>query len=77
MRCTSKNTNAKKIGILLAVLMMLGMTACGNTPYEMAYGTGDNVSVFNVIEKSNSRIVPTFARCWLSVIPGDTGISPN
>ena len=61
MRCTSKNTNAKKIGILLAVLMMLGMTACGNTPYEMAYGTGDNVSVFNVIEKSNSRIVPTFA----------------
>ncbi len=62
MRCTSKNISIKKIfSILLTVLMMIGVTACGNTPYEMPYGTVDNVSVFNVIEKSNSRIVPAFA----------------
>jgi len=71
VRCTSKKTSVKKyFCILLTVVMILGMTACGNTPYEMAYGTGDNVSVFNVIEKSNSRIVPAFAE-QLCIAVGD------
>ena len=62
MKCLSKNTKVKKIVcILTAVIFMLGTTACGNIPYEMPYGTGDNVSGFNVVEKSNSRIVPFFA----------------
>ena len=62
MKCISKNTKVKKrICILTAILLMFGTTACGNTPFEMPYGTGDNVSVFNVVEKSNSRIVSSFA----------------
>ena len=62
MKCISKNTKVKKrICILTVILLMFGTTACGNTPFEMPYGTGDNVSVFNVVEKSNSRIVSSFA----------------
>lgn len=62
MRCSNNKLNFKKIFcILLTVVMIIGITACGNTAYDIPYGSNDSVSGFNVIEKSNSRVVSPFA----------------
>lgn len=63
VRCINKICKLKKvICIEIAVLMMLSLVACGNTAYEMPYGSNNNVSGFNVVEKTNSLIVPAFAQ---------------
>lgn len=62
MRCINRKLGLKKIlCILLAVILISGITACGNTAYDMPYGSNDSVSGFNVVEKSNSLIVPAYA----------------
>ena len=56
--------------LVLALVLVLGMTACGNTAYDMPYGSNDSVSGFNVVQKDNSNVVPVFAES-LCVINGN------
>lgn len=63
VKCTSKCGKLKKrICLLLALQMMFLLSSCGNTSYEVPYGSTGSVSGFNVVEKSNSLIIPSFAQ---------------
>ena len=71
MRCSNNKIQKKKMYcIVLALVLVLGMTACGNTAYDMPYGSNDSVSGFNVVQKDNSNVVPVFAET-LCVINGN------
>lgn len=49
------------IAVMMIAFTVLGLTACGNTAYDVPYGSNNSVSGFNVVKKSNSKIVSTFA----------------
>ena len=71
MRCSNNKIQKKKMYcLILAVVLVLGLTACGNTVYDMPYGSNNSVSGFNVIKKENSNVVSVFAED-LCVINGN------
>ncbi len=71
MKCTNRIIGLQKsLCIILTVIMMIAFTACGNVAYDMPYGSNDSISGFNVVEKSNSLIVPSFAE-ELCIVTGN------
>jgi D-alanyl-D-alanine carboxypeptidase len=71
VRCINSKIQKKSVYCLfLTLVLILGLTACGNTAYEMPFGSNDSVSGFNVVKKNNSSVVPVFAEN-LCVINGN------
>ncbi len=48
-------------GLPLAIISMLCMSGCGNTPFEMAYEANYDVSSFNVVSRQEKRTATPFA----------------
>ena len=70
MRFLDKYGIKRFLAMVMITMMIIGLTACGNTAYEMPYGSNNNVSGFNVVKKTNSKIVSTFAED-LCVVTGN------
>ncbi len=60
VKCTN-NHWIKRICVLLAGVMLLACTGCGQSAYEMPYDVDSVISGFNVISRQNSKAAHTFA----------------
>lgn len=60
MKCTN-NRWIKRTCALLAGVMLLACTGCGQSAYEMPYDADSVISGFNVISRQNSKAAHTFA----------------
>lgn len=59
MRCTNKNLKWKISAILMVVI--LSVTGCGSTKYDMAYELNSDVSSYQLVNISNQETVEPFA----------------
>lgn len=59
MKCTNKNLKLKISAMLMAVV--LSVTGCGSTKYDMAYELNSDVSSYQLVNVSNQETVEPFA----------------
>ncbi|MBP3476535.1 MAG: D-alanyl-D-alanine carboxypeptidase [Lachnospiraceae bacterium] len=59
MKCTNKNLKWKISAILMVII--LSVTGCGNTRYDMAYELNSDVSSYQLVNISNQETVEPFA----------------
>lgn len=58
---------------LCAVGLILSLTACGNRAYQVPYDADSSISGYNILEKTNSMVVPSFAKN-LCIAPGNVAL---
>lgn len=62
MRCINNLFGLRRCeSSLLATVLAFSLTACGSTPYEMPYDSGNNISGYNVLETVDSNVFSGFA----------------
>lgn len=59
MKCTNKNLKLKISAVLMAVV--LSVTGCGSTRYDMAYELNSDVSSYQLVNISNQETIEPFA----------------
>ena len=78
MKCTNRRRKLRnRMSIVLcSVMMLVGLTGCGDLEYDMAYSVDSKVSGFNVVAVQDSERVEPFAK-ELCVVTDNVGSDEN